>query len=83
MRSPQQALCWWGAACNLIPSQMQSSYPVPGFHFDWRRRVHQFTIVAMSAPRPVLLTPGEVGSVLHTTHLDRDELLVQRPATRS
>jgi hypothetical protein len=80
MRSPQQDLCWWGAACNLIPSQMQSSYPVPGFHVDWRRHVHQFTILAMSAPRPEVVTPAEVGSVLHTTELRHDELLVQRPS---
>ncbi len=83
LRSPQQALCWWGAACNLIPSQMQTSYAVPGFHVDWRRRVQQFTILAMSSSRPVALTPAKVGSVLYTTHLDHDELLVQRPAKRS
>jgi mannosyltransferase len=83
MRSPEQSLCWWGAACNLIPSQMQSSYPVPGFHLDWRRHVHQFTILAMSAERPVVLTPAAVSSALYTTHLRHDELLVQRPTSRS
>jgi mannosyltransferase len=81
MRSPQQALCWWGAACNLIPSQLQRSYPLPDFHLDWRRRVRQFTILAMSSARPVRLTPAEVSSVLYTTHLRRDELLVQRPVS--
>ena len=38
IRSPQQPLCWWGAACNLIPSQMQTTYDIPGFHTVWRRK---------------------------------------------
>ena len=29
--SPQQPLCWWGAACNLIPSELQSRYRIRGF----------------------------------------------------
>ena len=28
IRSPQQDLCWWGAACNLIPSRLQARYVV-------------------------------------------------------
>jgi mannosyltransferase len=78
IRSPQQPLCWWGAACNLIPSQMQRSYTLPGFHVVWRRRVLQFTILHMVARHPQLLTPPEVAAVLHTTRLHRDDLLVQR-----
>jgi hypothetical protein len=62
---------------------MQRSYPVAGFRIDWRRRVQQFTILAMSAPRPEVVTPAEVGSVLHTTELRHDELLVQRPSPRT
>jgi hypothetical protein len=78
IRSPQQPLCWWGAACNLIPSQMQSAYPVPGFRVAWRRQVEQFTILALVAARPVSLSAAAVSRVLRTTELRHDDLLVQR-----
>ncbi|MGO9750615.1 MAG: glycosyltransferase family 39 protein [Solirubrobacteraceae bacterium] len=78
MTSPQQPLCWWGAACNLIPSQMQRSYPIPGFHVLWVRRVHRFTIMRLVADHPVALTRAAVAHVLRTTTLRNDELLIQR-----
>ena len=76
--SPQQPLCWWGAACNLIPSRMQRSYPIPGFRELWTRHVHRFTIMRLVAGRPVTLTPSEVGRALRSTRLIRDDLLLQR-----
>jgi mannosyltransferase len=76
--APRVALCWWGAACNLSPSQLQSSYPVPGFHELWRKRALQFTIVRLVSDRPVVLTGRDVSPVLTTTTLRRDELLFQR-----
>jgi hypothetical protein len=75
--SPQQPLCWWGAACNLIPSRMQASYHVPGFHRLWLRRVRQFTIMRLVSDRPRRVTPATVSRALHTTSLPRDELLSQ------
>ena len=78
MVSPQQPLCWWGAACNLIPSQMQRRYDIPGFRIVSRRHVLQFTILRMVARRPVRLTRAEVASSLHTTSLRRDMLIYQR-----
>jgi mannosyltransferase len=78
MTSPQQPLCWWGAACNLIPSQMQARYDIPGFREVSRRRVLQWTILRLVSDRPVRLTPALVSRSLHTTTLRRDELLVQR-----
>jgi hypothetical protein len=80
IRSPQQDLCWWGAACNLIPSQMQARYRLAGFHPLWRRRVGQFNILRLVARRPVALTPAAVSAALQTTKLRHDELLVQRPS---
>ncbi len=77
--APRVALCWWGAACNLTPSTMQSSYPIPGFHVLWRRRALQFTILRLVSASPVLLTRREVSRALRTTTLRRDELLLQRP----
>ncbi|HEX4008925.1 MAG TPA: glycosyltransferase family 39 protein [Solirubrobacteraceae bacterium] len=78
MVSPQQPLCWWGAACNLIPSQMQRRYDIPGFRIVSRRHVLQFTILRMVARRPVRLTRAEVARSLHTTSLRRDKLIYQR-----
>ena len=62
MSSPQQPLCWWGAACNLIPSQMQTQLPDPGFPDLWVRHVHRFTIMRLVAAHPVILTRRTVAS---------------------
>lgn len=75
--SPQQPLCWWGAACNLIPSQMQPSYDIPGFREVWLKRVRQFTIMRLLSSRPQHVTPRVVARALYTTTLPRDELLSQ------
>ena len=77
LSSPQQPLCWWGAACNLIPSRLQSTYPVRGFRRVWVRRVRQFTIMRLISDRPRHVTPAAVSPALHTTSLPRDELLSQ------
>jgi hypothetical protein len=76
--APDVALCWWGSACNLVPSPMQRSYPIPGFHVVWRRRALQFTILRMVSTTPVRLTRREVSRALTTTTLRRDGLLLQR-----
>ena len=76
--SPDQPLCWWGAACNLIASGMQRSYDIPGFRAASRRHVLQWTILRLVADRPVRLTPAMVSASLHTTSLRRDVLLIQR-----
>ncbi|HWD65547.1 MAG TPA: glycosyltransferase family 39 protein [Solirubrobacteraceae bacterium] len=78
IRSPQQPLCWWGAACNLIPSQMQARFTIPGFHVAWRRQVEQFTIVRLVSDHPVTVSARQVGAALQTTELRHDGLLVQR-----
>jgi mannosyltransferase len=81
--APRVRLCWWGSACNLTPSTMQASYPIPGFHELWQRRAYQFTIMRLVAARPVTLTQQEISAVLTTTSLRRDELLTQGvPAQR-
>ena len=69
--------CWWGAACNLVSSTLQSTYPIPGFHTTWIRRTHQFTILRMVAPRPVTVSPQMVSNALTNTQLKYDDLLVQ------
>ena len=76
--APRVRLCWWGAACNLSPSTMQSSYSIPGFHEIWRRQALQFTILRMVSSKPGVVTGQEVSRALKTTTLRRDELLLQR-----
>ena len=75
--APRVHLCWWGAACNLSTSGIQSSYPIAGFHVVWTRAALQFTVMRLASTRPVLLTPGKVRSVLSATSPAKDELLVQ------
>ncbi len=77
MSSPDEPLCWWGAACNLIPSRMQRRYGIRGFHAAWTRHELQFTIKRLVARGPVLLTPARVARALHTTSLRRDVLELQ------
>jgi mannosyltransferase len=76
--APRVRLCWWGAACNLSASTMQRSYPIPGFRPAWRRRVRQFTVLALQAPHPVRVTRAEVERALRTTRLSSDGLLFER-----
>ncbi len=77
--APRVKLCWWGAACNLTPSQLQSSYPIPGFHELWVRHAYQFTIMRLVATKPVTLTQTDVTRALTLTTPRHDELLTQRP----
>jgi len=76
--APRVRLCWYGAACNLTPSTMQASYPLPGFRELWVRHAYQFTIMRLVAPHPVRLTQPEISAILTTTALRHDELLLQR-----
>jgi hypothetical protein len=71
--------CWWGSACNLWPSRMQSSYAIPGFRPVWRRRIYQFTVLHMVAIRGrARVTPAAVSRALVATHYRNDALLLQR-----
>lgn len=49
MKAPRIYLCWWGATCNLTPSKIKQSYPVPGFRVVWRRSVYPFTVERLVA----------------------------------
>jgi mannosyltransferase len=78
MSAPRVDLCWWGAACNLSASAMQSSYPLHGFRAVWRRHDLQFAVLAIRSSRPVELDRAEISRMLTSTTLRRDVLLVQR-----
>jgi hypothetical protein len=78
--SPRSAgFCWWGSACNLWPSRMQSRYPVPGFTAGSPARVNQFTVLRLRTQgAPVFVSPRAVARTLRTTNFRNDELLIQR-----
>lgn len=78
MTSPGGKLCWWGSACNLVPSRLQSSYRLPGFRPVWIRHFEQFTIMRMVAQHPVVVSPQMVSAALTNTQLKYDDLLIQR-----
>ena len=79
--SPQQNACWWGAACNLIPSELPRSVPIAGFRIVGPpQHIHQFSLLRLRARSPVRLTPRAVSAALTTTTLRRDELLLEPPA---
>jgi hypothetical protein len=72
------SFCWWGSACNLLPSRMQNSYPIPGFRPVWQRRVLQFTVLHMVAVHaPVLVRATELEKILKTTTIREDGLMYQ------
>jgi len=76
---PSAGFCWWGSACNLWGSQMQASYPIPGFRPVWRRHIYQFTVLRLVAVHgPVLVRAGQLAQILTTTRMRQDALLVQR-----
>jgi len=76
--APRVTQCWWGSACNLSPSSLQRSYPVPRFHEVWRRRALQFNVLRLVSSRPVALTPRTISRALAAKRLGGDDLLYQR-----
>jgi 4-amino-4-deoxy-L-arabinose transferase-like glycosyltransferase len=68
--------CWWGAACNLVRSKLDTTLTIPGFRrVGPPRRFHEFSLLRLRAATPTLLTPHMVARALTTTTLRRDELL--------
>jgi hypothetical protein len=45
--------CWWGSACNLVPSRLRRSYDIPGFRVVKRFRVEQFDVLVLRDRRPL------------------------------
>jgi 4-amino-4-deoxy-L-arabinose transferase-like glycosyltransferase len=78
--SPSTAgFCWWGSACNLWPSRMQTGYALPGFTAVSRATANQFTVLRMRASRgPAFVSARAVARALRTTRFQNDELLIQR-----
>ncbi len=80
---PKAWFCWWGSACNLSPSLLDTSIHLRGFHrVGPVFQVSQFQVLRLQSTRPVRLTPRELSRALSTTTppLPFDGLLFQRPA---
>jgi hypothetical protein len=57
--------CWWGSACNLLSSKLDTSIHVHGFHRDGPvLRVNQFSVLRLRAATPVRLTPNLVSRTI-------------------
>ncbi len=57
--------CWWGSACNLSSSELDTSIRLPGFHRDGPvLNVNQFSILRFRSAAAVRLTPHLVSRAL-------------------
>jgi hypothetical protein len=76
--APGSWFCWWGSACNLSPSKLDTSIRPPGFHREGPVvRVGQFSILRLRARTALRLTPTDISHTFTNTRLRRDALLLQ------
>jgi mannosyltransferase len=78
--APGQPLCWWGAACNLVPSTIQTHYAIGGFQPTGHEVVEQFHVLKLRSPGGESVTSAEIAAALTTTTLKHDVILIQQPA---
>lgn len=71
--------CWWGAACNLVGSDLQERYALAGFTIAGPpRKIGQFEVLRMVSNTPQVVSPSELEHALTETQLDHDAYLIQR-----
>jgi hypothetical protein len=57
--------CWWGSACNLLSSQLDTSIRVRGFHrYGPVLHVNEFSVLRLRSAHTVRVTPGEISRAL-------------------
>jgi hypothetical protein len=67
---PNAWFCWWGSACNLVPSKLDTKIHVPGFRPAGAvLRVHQFSVLRLVRPNPVRLTRTTVAHAMRHARL--------------
>ena len=69
--------CWWGSACNLVPSTLSRSYRIPGFHVASRGHFEQFHVLKLVSEQPRTVTRMSIARAVHHPRLLRDALLFQ------
>ncbi|MGC9219779.1 MAG: glycosyltransferase family 39 protein [Solirubrobacteraceae bacterium] len=52
--------CWWGSACNLVPSKLDRHYRLRGFRLSRLMRVEQFRVMVLRARHPVTVRVSEL-----------------------
>jgi 4-amino-4-deoxy-L-arabinose transferase-like glycosyltransferase len=69
--------CWWGSACNLVPSKLSRSYRIRGFHVASRAHFEQFHILKLVSEQPKTVTRKSIARAVHHPQLLHDSLLLQ------
>ena len=63
-----ESFCWWGSACNLVPSRLDRSDSIPGFHIVGRRRVRQFRVLELRAAHPTTVRRASLPTGTRSRH---------------
>ncbi len=61
--------CWWGSSCNMVPTPLDTSIHLRGFHPDGVLHVSQFWVLRMVAPTTVRVTPTTIKRAVRKTWL--------------
>jgi len=69
--------CWWGSACNLIPSTLSRSYRIPGFRVTSRTHFEQFHVLKLVSEQPTTVTRESIAQAVQHPRLLHDSLLLQ------
>jgi hypothetical protein len=69
--------CWWGSACNLVPSVLSRTYLIPGFHAAARGHFEQFHLLKLVSGQPRTVTRNSIARAVHHPQLLHDALLLQ------
>lgn len=69
--------CWWGSACNLVPSTLSRSYDIPGFDVDSRSHFEQFHVLKLVSEQPKTVTRTSIARAVHHPRMLHDSLLFQ------
>jgi mannosyltransferase len=69
--------CWWGSACNLVPSKLSRSYRIPRFRVVSGKRSEQFRVLKLVSEQPTTVTRKSIARAVNHPRLLHDTLLLQ------
>lgn len=73
------AMCWWGAACNLLHSRIRTGIRVPGFRVAGPvLHAGKFSILRLQSAHPIVITPYEVSVAFAGSRLGSFAVLIER-----
>jgi 4-amino-4-deoxy-L-arabinose transferase-like glycosyltransferase len=77
---PNAWFCWWGSACNLVPSPLDATLRVAGLRPDGPiLHVEQFSVLRLRAPTTVRVTQRGVARAVRRTRLHVYGFLYAQP----